>query len=102
MTIRIPPSDAHSEPQVYTINFRETAPAGAHKDMYVKNPTLSQFGGLASGVPGEVLGLEKAYNISHKLPWKKLVEPSIALAKGWEVDKELAKRMHVRAHSTDD
>jgi gamma-glutamyltranspeptidase/glutathione hydrolase/leukotriene-C4 hydrolase len=33
------------------IDFRETAPAAAHKDMYVDDPSKAQVGGLAVGVP---------------------------------------------------
>lgn len=39
-------------------DFRETAPAAAFEDMYQGNPKGSVVGGLASAVPGEVLGLE--------------------------------------------
>jgi gamma-glutamyltranspeptidase / glutathione hydrolase len=40
------------------IDFRETAPAAAHENMYENNIEGSLFGGLASGVPGELRGLE--------------------------------------------
>ena len=40
------------------IDFRETAPAAAFQDMYVNNTDASLYGGLASGVPGELRGLE--------------------------------------------
>ena len=44
--------------QFESIDFRETAPAAAFENMY-KNYTLgSILGGLASGVPGEIRGLE--------------------------------------------
>jgi len=33
------------------IDFRETAPGAAHKDMYVEDPSKAQVGGLAVGVP---------------------------------------------------
>lgn len=33
------------------IDFRETAPAAATEDMYVKDGNLAQVGGLAVGVP---------------------------------------------------
>lgn len=96
MTIRIPPTDPDStNSEVYTIDFRETAPALANTTMYVSNPTTSLFGGLAVGVPGEVRGLEEAHRRWGNLPWQRLVEPSISLAQGWEVDKELGKRIPV-------
>ena len=40
------------------VDFRETAPAAAFEDMYGDDEQLSIAGGLAVGVPGEVLGLE--------------------------------------------
>lgn len=95
MTVRIPsPFPGHGS-EVYTIDFRETAPARANASMYVKFPKLSRFGGLAVGVPGEVRGLEEAHRRWGTIPWMKLIEPSILLAEGWEVDKELGKRIPV-------
>ena len=41
------------------IDFRETAPAAAFQDMYVNNTNSSIYTGLASGVPGELRGLER-------------------------------------------
>ena len=40
------------------VDFRESAPAAAHQDMYRDRIELSVFGGLAAGIPGEVRGLE--------------------------------------------
>ena len=40
------------------IDFRESAPAAAYEDMYTHDPILSVRSGLASGVPGDVKGLE--------------------------------------------
>lgn len=40
------------------VDFRETAPAAAHQDMFLHNTRGSIAGGLAVGVPGEVRGLE--------------------------------------------
>jgi gamma-glutamyltranspeptidase/glutathione hydrolase/leukotriene-C4 hydrolase len=96
MTVRVPPSSPGHPSEVYTIDYRETAPALANTSMYVNFPDLSKFGGLAVGVPGEVRGLEEAHRRWGTLPWKKLVEPSVLLAGGWEVDKELGKRIPVR------
>lgn len=41
-----------------SIDFRETAPAAAHENMYEGNTMGSIVGGLASGVPSELRGLE--------------------------------------------
>lgn len=97
MTVRIPPNNTSSRSEVYTIDFRETAPALSNSTMYVSDPMASRYGGLSVGVPGEVLGLEEAHRRWGSIPWKRLIEPSISLAEGWEVDKELGRRIPVRA-----
>jgi gamma-glutamyltranspeptidase / glutathione hydrolase / leukotriene-C4 hydrolase len=85
MTVRIPSKNG-SEPEVFTVNFREKAPAAAKPDMFYKDPNLSVTGGLAVGVPGEVLGLYTAHEKWGKLPWKDLIKPCIELAKKWQLD----------------
>lgn len=96
MTVRIPPSAPNTSSEVWSIDFRETAPALATKNMYVNDPKSSMFGGLSVGVPGEVRGLEEAHGLWGSLPWARLVQPSVDLAAGWEVGKELGKRLPVR------
>src|SRR5690606_17282101 len=68
------------------LDFRETAPLEATKNMYLDmygNPIvdLSLLGGLASGVPGAVDGMVKAHQRYGKLPWAALIEPSVNLAR---------------------
>lgn len=49
------------------VDFREAAGAAGHEDMYQGNVQGSILGGLAVGVPSEVLGLEyihKKYGVS--------------------------------------
>jgi gamma-glutamyltranspeptidase / glutathione hydrolase len=72
------------------IDFRETAPAKAARNMYLdvggRLTTDSVYGWRASGVPGTVRGLELAHNKYGHKPWAELVEPAIALArKGFPV-----------------
>ena len=67
-----------------TVDYRETAPGLASRDMYLDtsgNPvmSLSQDGHLASGVPGVIAGLFACMKYA-TMPFKKLVQPAIDLA----------------------
>jgi gamma-glutamyltranspeptidase / glutathione hydrolase len=73
------------------IDYREMAPAAAHRNVYLdkdgnllKGEGSSTIGYRASGVPGTVAGLElalKKYG-SGKLTWAQLLEPARRLASG--------------------
>ena len=77
-----------------TIDFRESAPAAAHEDMFKDNVLGSLFGGLASGVPGELRGSEYIHKKYGRLPWRQVLAPAIALAaEGFEVSEDFAKAM---------
>lgn len=57
-------------------DFRETAPAAAFEDMYRGNWMGSVTSGLASGVPGDVKGLEylhSKYGVSEINELKEMV-----------------------------
>lgn len=95
MTVRIPTPDGPNTSEAYTIDFRETAPAAANATMYVGRPMDAVFGGLSVGVPGELRGLEEMHRRWGTLSWQKLVEPSVELAKGWRVSKELERRIEM-------
>ncbi|HEX9893300.1 MAG TPA: gamma-glutamyltransferase [Gemmatimonadales bacterium] len=76
---------------VTSVDYRETAPAAATRDMYLDaqgNVTdQSITGHLSVGVPGAVAGLAEAHRRFGKLPWRDLVEPAIALARnGFVID----------------
>lgn len=96
MVVRIPTSKDGKSSEVWTVDFREIAPALANRTMYIKDPIKSKFSGLAVGVPGEIRGLEEAHKRWGTLSWERLVQPSVELAAGWKVGKELAKRINVR------
>ena len=72
------------------IDYRETAPAKASRDMYLDTNgnaqmNLSQDGHLASGIPGTIAGLFASMKYA-KLPFKKLIQPAIELAeKGFAI-----------------
>src|SRR5687767_2669691 len=64
-----------------TIDYREKAPATAHRDMYLDSQgnaqtALSQNGHLAAGVPGTIAGLFDCMKYAN-LPFKKLIQPAI-------------------------
>ena len=71
---------------VGTLDFRETAPAAASRDMYLDAqgnvvPGRSTAGPLAVGTPGTVAGMEALHKKLGKLPWAKLVAPAVRLAR---------------------
>ncbi|TCC89568.1 gamma-glutamyltransferase [Pedobacter hiemivivus] len=85
-----------------SLDFRETAPAIASRDMYldsVGNPIVDKSleGHLASGVPGSVAGMVAAHEKYGKLKWADLIEPAIALAKnGFKVSEQQAGEFNRR------
>ena len=80
---------------VWTLDFRETAPAASQKDMFVLpdgkvSPDI-RTGGRAVAVPGTVAGLAAAHERFGSRPWKDLLAPAIAMAReGVRVDTQLA------------
>jgi gamma-glutamyltranspeptidase / glutathione hydrolase len=74
-----------------TLDFRETAPAAASRNMYLdaKGEAISEkslIGHLAAGVPGTVDGMVKAHQKFGKLKWEELLQPAIDLAeKGFPI-----------------
>jgi len=70
--------------QLIALDYRETAPAAATRNMYLDangnaQTTLSQNGHLSSGVPGTVAGLFATMPYA-KLPFQQLIQPAIDLA----------------------
>ncbi|KIK67468.1 hypothetical protein GYMLUDRAFT_155847 [Collybiopsis luxurians FD-317 M1] len=95
LTIRVPPSNPDSQSEVFVVDFRETAPSLANTTMFPPHSNTSVFGGLAVAVPGELRGLSEAHRRWGRLPWKQIVQPAAELAREWEVDVELSRRIQL-------
>lgn len=67
--------------KIETLNAREVAPKLATPTMYVNDTQGSVRGGKAVAVPGELKGLWELHQKYGKLPWAKLIEPNIKLAR---------------------
>ncbi len=91
------------------IDYREMAPAAAHRDVYLDDKGnlkvgegSSTLGYRASGVPGTVAGMElalKKYG-SGKLSWAQLVEPARRLAlEGYKLSYGLARSLRANANT---
>ncbi|XP_067679933.1 glutathione hydrolase 1 proenzyme-like [Haliotis asinina] len=82
------------------IDARETAPAAATQDMFEKNPSQSEKGGLSVGIPGEIAGYWLAHQEFGSLPWETLFKPVIKMTTdGFPVPKSLASALQ---HSKDE
>ncbi|XP_076666249.1 glutathione hydrolase 1 proenzyme isoform X1 [Andrena cerasifolii] len=82
--------DARTKTADY-LDARETAPSGAHEDMFGGDAKLAMYGGLAVAVPGELRGYWEAHQKYGKLPWSDLFLPTISLcATGSRVNNYLA------------
>ncbi len=67
------------------LDYRETAPLGAHRDMFLDSDgevieRSSLIGHKAAGIPGTVAGLWAAHQNHGTVSWHELVAPAIRLA----------------------
>ena len=82
---------------VRALDFRETAPARARRDMFLDPdgkpvPRASTASALAVAVPGSVRGYAEAHRRLGRLPWEKVVAPAVRLARdGFRVPEGLAR-----------
>ncbi len=70
----------------YALDFRETAPAAAWPGAFLgpdgsPRPSASLEGGLSVATPGTPRGLEALHRKLGRLPWRRVVEPAIRLAR---------------------
>jgi gamma-glutamyltranspeptidase/glutathione hydrolase len=90
----------NKEQKAIAIDYREKAPAGSTRDMYLDKQgnaqkQLSRYHGLAVGVPGTVMGLELARKKYGTLSREQLIAPAIKLAKeGIVVSPDLATSLN--------
>ncbi len=82
--------------QAEALDFRETAPAAATKDMFLgpdgKPMAAARDTHLAAGVPGSVAGLWELHQKYGKLEWADLITPAIKFAReGFPIDAGVAK-----------
>lgn len=84
------------EDRVIAIDYREMAPAAAHRDLFIGadgnvDNALARFSYKSSGVPGSVMGLTDALKKYGTLPLQQVMAPAIKLAEeGFEMHWALA------------
>jgi len=88
---------------IRTLDFREKAPAKAHRNMYLDLsgnyiPEKSREGALSVGVPGTVDGMLSALERYGTLPLEVIMEPAIRLARdGYELNHNHAEALNSKA-----
>jgi gamma-glutamyltranspeptidase / glutathione hydrolase len=88
----------HDGKAVQAYDGRETAPAAATPELFMKDGKPMGFmegvvGGRSVGVPGTLRALELAHRQHGKLPWRALFQPAIVLA---ERGFALSPRLHAQ------
>ncbi len=77
------------------IDYREAAPIGATRDMFLDadgnvDSRRTRSSHMSAGVPGTVAGLHLAHEMYGQLPWRRVLAPSIELARnGFKVRYDL-------------
>jgi gamma-glutamyltranspeptidase/glutathione hydrolase len=79
-------------------DFREVAPAGSSPTMFLVNGKYDSNrhhnSHVAVGVPGTVAGMHMAWRDHGKLPWRRLLDPAVRLARdGFAVSEGLARSL---------
>lgn len=88
--------------EIAALDYRETAPKSAHKDMYLDEngniiPNKSLLGGAGVGVPGTVAGLYAAHEKYGKMAFDSLIQPAIDLANnGFHITGKQSKGLNNR------
>ncbi len=87
-----------SNGEIFTIDGRETAPAAAHRDMFLREgkavSDLSRKGPLAVGVPGALAAYAKALEGHGSKTLAQVITPSVAIARdGFVLGKDYVRRL---------
>ena len=93
---------AMTDGETFTLDYREKAPAAAHRDLFLNDsgnvvPGMSLFSRAGSGVPGTVDGLIRALadHGSGNITLRQALAPAIRLAeKGFELSHYEARRFN--------
>lgn len=89
-----------SEQKLYAYDGRETAPAAAKPELFMKGGEKMNFveavvGGRSVGAPGVLAMLAKAHEAHGKRPWSQLFGPAKVLAaEGFEITPRLHSLLH--------
>lgn len=75
------------------IDFRETAPKNILESKLQEKQDITKIGGQVVAVPGEIKGLHLAHKKFGKLPWAKLFEKNIEIAKEFVASDQLCRRL---------
>ena len=92
----------NADKQAKVVDYREMAPSKAHPKLFLTkdgkvDPYGVRLGALPAGIPGTIAGFAKAHQLYGRLPWKRLVQPAIALARdGVIVDARIAAPLRQR------
>jgi gamma-glutamyltranspeptidase/glutathione hydrolase len=88
-----------------TIDYRETAPASAHRNMYLDSnlnpiPNMSLEGVTSAGVPGTVAGMLYALEKYGTMTLKEVIQPAIKLADtGFKLNHELSQSLNYNSQN---
>jgi gamma-glutamyltranspeptidase/glutathione hydrolase len=86
----------------YALDFRETAPARAHREMYLDTAgnlrDTRVTGHLAAGVPGSVAGLAEAQRRFGTMSLAEVMQPAVRLARdGFALDEHRSRSLEYAA-----
>ncbi|WP_196138078.1 gamma-glutamyltransferase [Aliikangiella sp. G2MR2-5] len=87
--------------QIKALDYREKAPKASYRDMFLNksldvDKKLARYSILSSGVPGTVAGLVEAHKKFGSMPFSKLLEPAIKLAKELPMEPWLMNSLNLK------